>query len=165
MAIIPPALVETGESEAVPEEKTPEQMAHESHETASVGWVKREFDVHGKRCPALKNLRSLRAWFLVGSGFILSASILGTVTIQASLRADRLELKDEFRTIIREEIGKVATAPDEAAPAPLVYPPVTPAVQPQPKNRKNAGTSHANASVAPGGAHWLNPLNYLQAIQ
>lgn len=164
MDFIPPALVETGESDAVPEEKTPMQMANEAHESASVGWVKREMEQHGKRCPAIKNLRSLRAYILVGAGFILSASMWGTVTIQASLRADRLELKDEFRSIIREEIGKVAVA-EPPIPAPLIYPPITPAIVPATKPRRITPTAQASASTTPAGARFVNPLHYLQGVQ
>jgi hypothetical protein len=164
MDIIPPALIETGESDAAPEEKTPLQMASESRESASVAWVKYELEKHGKHCPALRNIRSLRAYLLIGIGFILSASMWGTVTIQASLRADRLELKDEFRSIIREEIGKVAIA-DPPIPSPLVYPPVTPAIVPATKPRRSSPATQASASVSPAGARFANPLHYLQAVQ
>ena len=164
MDIIPPALVETGESDAIPEEKTPLQMAQEAHEAASVGWVKRELEQHGKHCPALRNLRSLRAWYLVGAGFIFSASMFGTVTIKSSLKADRLELKDEFREILRAELAKVAIneapAPQVIATSPVV-PPVTPAPVSQPKPRKAASST----ATGGGGFHWLNPLNYVQASQ
>lgn len=165
MDIIPPALIETGENDAAPEEKTPLQMANEAHQKATVLWVKDQLSEHGRHCPALKNIRSLRAYLLIGIGFVLSASMWGTVTIQASLRADRLELKDEFREILRTELAKVAMN-DDALPSPMAspsVPPSSPALVSQPKPRKLA--SRASASPPTAGARWLNPLNYVQASQ
>lgn len=168
MDIIPSALVETGENDSVPDDKTPTQIAEEALQPATTGWTKREIAIsdekHRKACPAIRGMRTLRAYILVGLGFVLSASILGTVTIQASLRADRLELKDEFREILRAELAKVAM--NDPLPSPLAspsVPPSSPALISQPRPRKLA--SRASASPPTASARWLNPLNYVQAAQ
>lgn len=116
MSLLPPQLVDTGESEAVPEEKTPSQIAAEADEVATVGYVKaegeRKMGIHVKSCPAMRNMRTLRTWLLVISGAGAAASVLGTVAIKAELRADRAEIKAELRTIIRQEVGDKLAALD-----------------------------------------------------
>lgn len=164
MEIIPNPLIETGENDAVPEEKTPLQMAQEAHEGASVGWVKRELEQHGKRCPSIRVMRSFRAYLLIGAGFISCASILGTVTIRAEMRADRLEIKDEFRSILREEIGGKL-----AALAPVITPPITSvaaASTPAPVVAPSAVNITPRRQLPPSRARLtLPPINFVQAAQ
>jgi hypothetical protein len=119
MNLLPDLLKDTGETDAAPEpECSPEELAHDAHETATVAWVKRYVCHTCSLCWAKAWVRRWRIVFIFGLGVMTAAQVGGAMWIRSMIEARDAILERTMRRTIREVLTEqkvISATPSPAA--------------------------------------------------
>lgn len=119
MSLLADLLKDTSENTASPDhERSPEELAHDAHETATVAWVKRYVRHTCSLCWAKAWVRRWRLIFVFGMGVVAAAQVGGALWLRSMIESRDALLERTMRRTIREVLTEQKIISATPSPAP-----------------------------------------------